>query len=80
MPMPAKGQQATLHAASDVARLVLEVDRVEKVFGSTDADSVRALAPTSFEVRANWKAIVLIGFSLLGDALNDALDPRRERA
>jgi NitT/TauT family transport system ATP-binding protein len=56
MPQPAAGQQATLRAATEAARdagrVVLEVDRVEKVFPTSDGDPLRALAPTSLEVRA----------------------------
>jgi NitT/TauT family transport system ATP-binding protein len=56
MPQPASGQQATVRAATGAAthavRVVLEVDRVEKVFPTRDGAPLRALAPTSLEVRA----------------------------
>ncbi|HEX7005761.1 MAG TPA: ABC transporter ATP-binding protein [Alphaproteobacteria bacterium] len=68
MPMRPQGRQAAVRtstgAAADAASVVLEVDRVEKVFGR-DAEAVRALAPTSFEVRAG-EFVAIIGPSGCG--------------
>jgi NitT/TauT family transport system ATP-binding protein len=69
MPMPAPGQQANVRTATrtaaDAGRVVLEVDGVEKIFGSTDGESLRALAPTSFDVRAG-EFVAIIGPSGCG--------------
>jgi NitT/TauT family transport system ATP-binding protein len=51
-------------ASNDAARVVLAVDRVEKVFG-TGEDALRALAPTSLEVGAG-EFVAVIGPSGCG--------------
>jgi NitT/TauT family transport system ATP-binding protein len=69
MPQPASGPQATVRAATgaaaNAARVVLEVDRVEKLFPTRDGTPLRALAPTSLEVRAG-EFVAVIGPSGCG--------------
>ena len=69
MPTPASEQRTTVRAVTgataDAARVVLEVDRVEKVFGTSEGNSLRALAPTSIEVRAG-EFVAIIGPSGCG--------------